>query len=313
MSIATIIWAGASLLWAAPLPEAPPVVVAPVQAVAPASAETRKLPAPIEEVLTTHDGVQLVVTFLPGSKGKDSVPIILLHMYKGGRKDFRDLALYLQSLGHAVLIPDLRGHGASTKMATGTTLDLSKVAYQKIVDADMEALKAYLMAKNNKQELNIDKLCVVGAELGASVAALWAQVDWSWPPLATGKQGQDVKALVLISPQYVCKTLKLADALGGHSPVVKELSVLLIVGERNATFLKDTKRIYDILKRYHPEPPPERKQENQDLFLLKLPTDLQGTNLQTVKKPAIDQLIGQFIELRLVKKNIPWRDRSGPK
>jgi hypothetical protein len=88
---------------------------------------------------------------------------------------------------------------------------------------------------------------------------------------------------------------------------------LLIVGEQNPTFLKDTKRIYDIFKRSHPEPPPNRKLEDQDLFLVKLPTNLQGTNLQTVKKPAIDQLIGQFIDVRLVKKAFPWKDRSGLK
>ena len=67
---------------------------------------------------------------------------------------------------------------------------------------DMEAVRGFLVGKNDAGELNLNKLCLVGSGMGANVAANWALQDWTAPPLAIGKQGQDVKALVLISPRW---------------------------------------------------------------------------------------------------------------
>ncbi len=64
--------------------------------------------------LNTHDGVTLGATYYGSLLGKEAVPVIMLHQYKGSRADFKDLALALQAKGCAVLVPDLRGHGQST-------------------------------------------------------------------------------------------------------------------------------------------------------------------------------------------------------
>ena len=49
--------------------------------------------------------------------------MILLHGFKGSRKDFTQkdgLAAFLQEkLGCAVIVPDLRGHGDSTRIKVG--------------------------------------------------------------------------------------------------------------------------------------------------------------------------------------------------
>ena len=60
-------------------------------------------------------------TYYPGTKDEESIPVILLHGFKGNRKDFtkedEGLAWFLQkNLGCAVIVPDLRGHGDSTKV-----------------------------------------------------------------------------------------------------------------------------------------------------------------------------------------------------
>src|SRR3989339_588013 len=115
----------------------------------PSRAADPQRPAMVQESLTTADGVQLAAAYLPGDKGKKTVPVVLLHAHKGSRDDWRGLALYLQSLGHAVLVPDLRGHGASTKTDNGSTLNPNNLNFHAMATHDMEAIASYLLAKNN--------------------------------------------------------------------------------------------------------------------------------------------------------------------
>src|SRR5574340_1075402 len=78
-----------------------------------AGAEKPKVPPPENLVIQTPDGIPLAVTFYPGTKAKETIPVVLLHMAKGNRNDYAQLATDLQKVGHAVLVPDLRGHGES--------------------------------------------------------------------------------------------------------------------------------------------------------------------------------------------------------
>lgn len=282
----------------------------------PKSASSKKkeeLPAPKDLMILTGDGVELNVTYYASLKGKDAVPVILLHMLKGSRADYAGLGLYLQQQGHAVLAVDLRGHGGSTEWANSDNaikLDTMRPDdYRRMVTMDMEACKAFLMQKNNAGELNIEKLCVVGAELGAAVAMEWARMDWSWPPLATVKQGQDVKALVLLSPKWTVEGLQLKDALG--SPAVREtLNVMILVGKDDPDAFREAKRLEQSFKRYHPEPPREKAAEKKTFFFGSLATKLQGTKLLEVQGLKTEAHIAQFIDLRLVKKPFPWRERT---
>jgi pimeloyl-ACP methyl ester carboxylesterase len=279
--------------------------------------EQQKLPAMVDvggAELQTRDGVLLRAAYYPSLKGKAAVPVILLHMWKGDRKEYLYLAPYLQKRGHAVLVPDLRGHGDSTKQRVGNlerTLDalrLSPADFAGMVQFDMEALKAYLVKKNNDGELNIEKLCVVGAEMGASVAIDWARLDWSWPALGGRRQGQDVKALVLITPQWGFPGLTIRAALSDPS-VLRELSILIIAGSDDARAVSEATRMHTVLARYHPEPLQTEVLEKKDLFFVKPETKLQGTKMLDIRELNVETTIGDFIEYRLVKKSFPWQDR----
>ena len=270
-------------------------------------------PAPPEDVtLETKDGLKLHATFYPGGAGNQSVPVILLHMWKGGRSDYGELAEYLQLQGHAVLAPDLRGHGDSTNIRGANrpleAAKLPRTQFLRMVDCDLESLKKFLMQKNNDGELNINKLCLVGAEMGAVVAMDWARLDWSWPVLNTGKQGQDVKALVLLSPQWSFHGLNVKQAMA-HRIMLGRLSVMIAVGDENSRDVQQAKRFEAIFKRNQPNAEAE-KIEDRTLFYVPLETSLQGTKLLGEPSLKVQQRIAYFIKLRLVDQNFVWQDRT---
>jgi len=293
-------------------------------------ADAEKIPSEQEVELTTRDGVKIVATYWPPAKledkdgkptvpDKDRVAVILLHAWKGSRADFLSLGLSLQKLGHAVIAPDLRGHGESNQLVDGGDKKKLEAASLRPADftamcdhgGEVEQVKNFLMKRNNAGELNIEKLCVVGVEMGASVAINWAALDWSWQQLSTMKQGQDVKALVLVSPEWTFKGLPISRAM--QNPAVQsELSVLIIAGKNNAKSMEQAKRLHKQLERFHPLPPEDERTAKQDLFLDTPKNSLQGTKLLNEKTANLNDHIAQFIKLRLENQRYPWTDRKNP-
>src|SRR3990170_7357044 len=74
-----------------------------------------ELPKPVVVDLNTKDGLRLVSTYYGQRQGSKAVPIVILHDFKGSRNALSDLAQRFQQTGYAVTVPDLRGHGDSTK------------------------------------------------------------------------------------------------------------------------------------------------------------------------------------------------------
>lgn len=284
-----------------------------------AAQDEKKVDPPKELELETKDRVLLKATYYPGTEGKKTVPIIMLHEYKGSRGDYDELAQLLQKQGHAVVIPDLRAHGgSSTIIGSERELDVDRLTpmqYMRMVEDDVETVKRFLMEENNAGKLNIERLCVIGAEMGAVIAMNWAVLDWSWPVLATGKQGQDVKALVLISPQQTFKGLNATGALTNEK-FQEKISIYVIVGADRRRDLREAERIVNRIERFHPDPPREEIAEKKTLFFDKYPTSLQGTRMLgedlALGNISLESRIAAFIKLRLVDKDFIWQDRSGP-
>jgi pimeloyl-ACP methyl ester carboxylesterase len=287
-----------------------------------------ELPKPEDITLTTADGLRLAITYYPGTKGKQTIPVVLLHAWKRNRTDFpQDLARFLQTRGCAVVVPDLRGHGESTRLifdqSKEQTLNAATMPpgqFGLMVTQDMKAVKEFLWERNNAGELNLDKLCVVGAEMGASVAvefALYDAVgyDQGTPKYGPLQLGRFVKALVLISPELSFKGLSLRRAL--QNPAVRgEISVLIMVGKKDERALEEAERIHTIFEREHPAPEPDKAAEQQTLFFSPLDTNLQGANIFAEKNLLADDIIAAFIQLRLEKsdpsRNWVWKVRKLP-
>ena len=240
------------------------------EAVAVGPSDRGKVAKPENVKLTTKDGVELEITYYASSEGKQAVPVVLLHDFKESRAVFNSLAESLQApegedaASLAVVTVDFRGHGDSKTVRSpgGRTFQLDAARlqtpdFQAMVAFDMEAVRKFLVTKNDAGELNLNKLCIVGSGLGANVALYWAARDWSAPPLAVGKQGQDVKALVLVSPYWNYRGLALAEPLR-HEAVQEDISMLLVYGAQDSKGARGAKNIYKILERLSPGPPARR-------------------------------------------------------
>jgi pimeloyl-ACP methyl ester carboxylesterase len=329
-----------SMLSAGALAQAPPAAAKKAFQLPPKASTTAKTPAaptaqrpgntkaaqPEEVTLETKDGLSIKATFYPGSekdkKNKDTIPIIMLHGLEGQRGDYHGLATYLQSLGHASLVPDLRGHGQSKvqKRLDGSTVTLEAEKINRIGLEDMwqdvHACKKYLMERNNAGELNIEELCIIGAEFGCILAVRYAAYDWSLPDLPAYKQGKDVKAMVLLSPPGTgVKGVTMREALA--VPAVQSLiSVMFVAGTKDSKSIGEAKKIYGSMLSHHPKVPDDddkKRLEAKELFLIQPETNLSGTELLS-RGTGVPENIGRFIELRLVnrKGEFPWAERKNP-
>lgn len=286
---------------------------------APARAQRdEELPEPKAVEFLTKDGVKIHGTYFASDRQRDAVPIILLHGFKGSRADLEGLALFLQQEHrHAVLTLDLRGHGESTRQTVGgdeRELNPDRFRtddFERMVLYDVEEAKKFFNAENNAGQVNIERLGVVGAEMGATIAAYWALQDWSAPRLAI-KQGQDVKALVLISPETRFKSLAISQPF--NDPDLRsQVALHIIAGARNAKSVRAAEQLHGAVKRYHREPdaslPADKALAERTLFLdTGYETSLQGTKMLG-EKLGLEERIATFIDLRLVKPSYPWAER----
>jgi pimeloyl-ACP methyl ester carboxylesterase len=275
--------------------------------------------------LETKDGVQLHIEYrrpnlAKNANKKEIVPVVLLHMSKGSGADWQPLAEALQRAGHAVIVPDLRGHGKSTEVKRGgrtVAIDQATMRpgdFAAMVTQDLERIKKFIIDENNKEQLNLRKLCLVGAEMGAVVAINWAALDWSWPRLATGPQGQDVNGLVLLTPVWSHKGMTIVDA-SNHPAVQGSIATAIFVGSKNAANLREAQRLNGILERNHEDfskAPPQVQREKRTLILKPLATSLQGTKMLGERSLGVEKLILDFIHWRLVRQNVPWAFRQRP-
>lgn len=296
--------------------------------VLPAAGQSRVAPPEVVS-LVTQDGVQLKITYFASTerrgspKAKQVAPVILLHDHKETRGTFSSLAQRLQSsaggeqgeASFAAVTVDLRGHGDSTRQAVpngqAITLDASKLRredFLAMVVMDMAAVRSFLVGKNDAGELNLNKLCLVGSGMGASVAANWALQDWNWPPLAIGKQGQDVKAVVSISPRWSLNGLSFQLPMRDRQ-LKENVAWLLVYGSELPRVAADVRRIEKQLERFHPEAEAAGTQGLSSLQVVALASKLQGsTLLRQIGTPIEDQIVA-FLSTHMAQQPHPWINR----
>lgn len=300
-----------------------------------------ELPKPDDIDLTTDDGVQMKATYYPGTKGPESIPVIIFHGLdkigkksdvKHSRKEFTEeqglAALLQRKLGCAVIVPDLRGYGESTKLvakkmeelddrqrnAVEVKLEkrakgLKKELLSDMVLQDLRAVKNDLWKKNNQKKLNIEKLTVIGVEEGAAVALRYADDD------ATGyeqgqamvgplKLGKFVKAVVLVSPVTIgpnVASLKIPAVMRKPEIVHDLRAAMIVLGNQSKEYMKDAETLNTLFVKGRPPAPDNKKTSKTVWFLKKIETPLQGAKLLDEPSLKVQDGIVDFMDVWLVK------------
>jgi pimeloyl-ACP methyl ester carboxylesterase len=279
--------------------------------------------------MTTSDGVKLRMSYYAGVEGEwETVPVIILHDFGGDRTQYVELALTLQKEGFAVLVPDLRGHGESTatthtnpagKPITIGARELNdpnqvKAMFQK----DMAEIRSFLIKRNNAEELNIRRTCIIGVGAGAVLAVNYAAEDWRFPDRGPKPQGQDVRGIVMISPKKVANRLPMIPALdyvprdpNFKTPLIAntKVSMLIIAGENDRRDFAEADAIQKLLTLRRPRDPAPK---DKTVFLEPIATNLQREQLLGDPKLNVEPLIINFINDRLVELEDPdfkWKKR----
>jgi len=261
-------------------------------------------------------------TYYPSTLGKGAVPVLMLHGLNGSRADYEGLAAILQKLGYAVVVPDLRGHGGTNmimrptkdkaKLKAGVDYDEDKIVAKELRKSDFEGfiydldtLKAWMLERNNAGEFNLNALALVGADWTCITAMNWAVRDWNAPRLINYKQGQDVKAAILLSPGKSHLGVDMVAALQ-HPYVGKRMSTLIVAGSKGTKERSEAERLEGTLKRMHNEANIEKDPKDRQVVYVPLETPLQGTKL-LANEFKLAGTIAKFLEFR-VKDKIEEKD-----
>lgn len=274
-------------------------------------------------VLRTKDNVAINITYFPSSAGKNAPVAVLLHGDKGNRLlwhtgtgNIPGFAPALQMNDFAVVTVDLRGHGQNIAGDGGAAASNKKADapkptardYQAMVVGDMEAVKKFLYDENQKEMLNMNKLAIVGAEFSAAVALAYTDLDWSKEPYDDAPvfaqrtpKGQDVRALILISPDATVPGLVTNTAAQRIRAL--QMPVMIGVGSKDSSDRNAANKLSEQLS--------PKQLEKPHVFLEKYDSKLRGLNLLNKGLP-IEQQMYKFLDEYVKKAPGEWRNRKSP-
>lgn len=281
-----------------------------------------------KRAVTTKDNLSLGITYWPSPLGDQGGVVVLLHGYGGSQLEWgTQFPKQIQEKGFAVITVDLRGHGLSkgnpnaaaelpdtkkssksktSKGATVDTLNLKPIDFKNMVALDLEAVKSFIFSEHQAHRLNMNKMALIGAGMGANIAVEWAALDWAKKPHSDGPvgnqtpRGQDVRALVLLSPDPSVAGLPLTDAIKMLKTPAFGVSLLMGVGTKDKLDKNAANKLYDQFST------PDINKER--MFFEQYETANRGAAVLAIPK-APTQVIG-FLERFVQQANSEWRDRE---
>ena len=278
-----------------------------------ASAQNAKRSETIEErVLNTRDFWQIPVTYYTSTKGKAAPVVVLLPGKNGNRRDWnRGFAQKLRKEGYAVVAVDLRKFGqARGPGATNAGKGPGPIDFRNMILFDMPAVKKFIYEEHQKENLNMRKMAIIAPDVSAPVAINFSGNDWlkrPWPDANDfafrTPRGQDVRALVLLSPQgNLPGVTTTGNALRALREPVRGIAFLTCYGNRDKLDKGAAEKMHQKLI---------APSKNEDrMYLRDYTTQLRGTDLIGRKNLDIEIHILGFLKKHLMSLPDPWRNRK---
>jgi len=173
--------------------------------------------------------------------------------------------------------------------------------YENMFRFDCLPFYRFLVQKNNEEKLNLNKLVIIGIDMGGTVGGQMTKQLW------TNSRGKNVRALIIVSPNHDSFSIGLlTNAKCFH----KDVPLLMIIGQLdrrardNALNLRE-----DILGK-------ERRKDDDPtsmsspIPIAEFPTERQKGELLNESKLGIPQRIADYIDVTLAKhkeKDLKWR------
>lgn len=281
-----------------------------------AQEEEKKKPIVEEKTLATDDEWPIHITYFNKAPSPRTPIVVLLHMQGSNRQVYQNgLAEKIVERGIAVITVDLRKHGESKSRGGALAGDdsstdaseLKPVDYQLMVAEDLQAVKQFIFAEHQLQNLNMAKMGIVAAEMSAPVAVNFASLDWLKKPYddaptlaASTPRGQDVKALALLSPAGSVPGLQTFKPLKVLADPRIPMALMVGVGSGDPLDKGEAKKMYQLVA---------GNSRNKDrTYLETYQFKLRGTDLLG-KNLLVEDHILAFFAKHLQELDIDWVDR----
>lgn len=266
------------------------------------------------KTLIGSDNWPVKISYYPSSAGKDSPVVVFLHgedQHRGFWEiEGKSWPAELQKKGVACITVDLRKHGES-KPPGVERVKLGTRDYQAMAGVDMAAVKRFIFKEHQAEKLNMRKMGIVASEMSCAVALVYAALDWEkkpWPDAAVMSartpRGQDVHALVLVSPDERVAGLSTGRAVSALRHPSRGIGVLVIYADKDPSDAGAAHDIFESFKKSETEGQPR-------IYEIKFPSKSQGVELIVENSQAQTAFL-KFIQKSLGELQIEWVDRKSP-
>ncbi len=274
-----------------------------------------------EVIKADRDGFPIHITYFPAiakavTGGLTNAPVVvLLHGEKESRlvwnkgsspRGTSPFPVELQKRGYAVISVDLRKHGESLR--DGKEEPVRPADYGAMVLGDMKGVKKFIQEEHQKQRLNMRKMAIIGSGTGATVAASFAEYDWSQKPYDDAPlpaqrtpRGQDVQVLIFISPAAGAGKLRTTRSIGFLKNPSMGIALQVIVGKEDKENISASKLIYKNFTTI------KANAEHAEYVA----PNVKDSGLALLRRPVpvayLPMLV--FLDKNLKTREIPWQDR----
>lgn len=267
-----------------------------------------------EKKLITVDGWEIAISYYASTKGKESPVVVFLHGEEQHRRFWevpgKSWPEELRKEGVASITVDLRKHGESKPEGLKST-KLGSVDYQGMVAGDLEAVKKFIFQEHQNEKLNMRKMAIVATDMSCPLALSFAARDWlkkPWPDaptlMARTPKGQDVRALVLISPVDRLPGVSSSAPIATLKNPLFEIGVMVTYAEQDPKDDGEAHKIYEKFKDLDNEEKPR-------VYEVKFPGKARGMDL-IINNPNAQKAFMVFIDKHLKSLDGEWVDRKSP-